>query len=74
MKLIRCVKWSLWFCMVIFPMVAGAEDKVEVSPAYAVPEKQFTFQPVVDGTEIVHDFTIQNKGTAELSILNVKTG
>jgi hypothetical protein len=28
----------------------------------------------VEGTEVVHDFVIQNKGAEVLSILNVKTG
>jgi hypothetical protein len=74
MKFCHYAKWSLLICLLVLPMVSGAEDKVEVSPSYTVPEKQFTFQPVVDGAEIVHDFTIQNKGTTELSVLNVKTG
>jgi hypothetical protein len=74
MKITCYAKWLLLICLVSFPAVSCAEDKASPPMSYAVPEKQFTFQPVVDGTEIVHDFVIQNKGADELSILNVKTG
>jgi len=37
-------------------------------------ENEYTFKEVPDGTEIVHDFTIQNKGSALLKILKVKAG
>ena len=74
MKLIGYVKWFLLICLVVLPIASGAEDKVSEALSYAVPEMQFTFQPVVEGTEIVHDFVILNKRTDVLSILNVKTG
>lgn len=74
MKLNAYFKWFLVLCLVVLPIASGAEDKVDENLSYAVPEKQFTFQPVVEGTEIVHDFVILNKGTEELSVLNVKTG
>lgn len=74
MKLIGYVKWFLVVCLVAFPFASGAEEKAEESLSYVVPETQFTFQSVVEGTEIVHDFVIQNKGADILSILNVKTG
>ncbi len=74
MKFIVYVKWFLMICLVAIPVASGAEDKAFETLSYAVPETQFTFQPVVEGTEVVHDFIIQNKGTDVLSILNVKTG
>lgn len=74
MKLNAYVKWFLVLCLVVLPIVSGAEEKEDENLLYAVPERQFTFQPVVEGTEIVHDFVIMNKGTEELSVLNVKTG
>ena len=74
MKLISYVKWLLLICLVTLPIASGAEDKAGESLSYAVPETQFTFQPVVEGTEVVHDFVILNKGTDVLSVLNVKTG
>ena len=74
MKLFTYLKWFLMICLVAFPISSVAEDKAGESLSYALPEAQFTFQPVVDGTEVIHDFVIQNKGTDVLSILNVKTG
>jgi len=61
-------------CLVALPVASIAEDKADENLSYAVPETQFTFQPVVEGTEVVHDFVILNKGTDVLSVLNVKTG
>jgi len=74
MKLISYFKWFLMICLVALPVASIAEDKADENLSYAVPEKQFTFQPVVEGTEVVHDFVILNKGTDVLSVLNVKTG
>jgi hypothetical protein len=74
MKSAIYAKWFLLICLVAIPLASGAEDKAGESLSYAVPETQFTFQPVVEGTEVVHDFVILNKGTDVLSVLNVKTG
>lgn len=74
MKSSYYVKLLLIVCFFALPLASVAEDKAEDNPSYAVPEKQFTFQPVVEGTEVVHDFVIMNNGTDILSILNVKTG
>lgn len=74
MRLIGYVKYCLMICLVAIPLASGAEDKADATLSYALPETQFTFQPVIEGTEVVHDFVIQNKGTDALSILNVKTG
>lgn len=74
MKLFTYAKWFLMICLVALPIASVAEDKADEALSYAVPEMQYTFQPVVEGTEIVHDFVILNKGADVLSVLNVKTG
>jgi len=74
MKLVAYVKCFLMICLVALPIASAAEDKAGENLSYALPEMQFTFQPVVEGTEVVHDFVILNKGTDVLSVLNVKTG
>jgi len=74
MKLAAYIKLFLVTCLVALPMISGAVDNEGEDIQYSIPEKYFTFQPVVDGTEVVHDFVILNKGTEVLSILNVKTG
>lgn len=74
MKLAAYIKLFLVACLVALPMISGAADKEGEDIQYSIPEKNFTFQPVVDGTEVVHDFVILNKGTEALSIFNVKAG
>jgi len=45
-------------------------------PAASVffPEKAFEFKPVIDGTKVIHDFIVMNKGPAPLVISDVRTG
>jgi hypothetical protein len=74
MKFITYAKWLLLICLVALPLSSGAGVAQDETLSYALPETQFTFQPVVEGTEVVHDFVILNKGTDVLSVLNVKTG
>ena len=48
---------------------------MEEGQAKAVISKNvFEFQPVLDGTEVIHDFVIQNTGTATLEIEKIETG
>ncbi len=44
------------------------------TPDAVLPELKFEFDPVVDGTEVTHDFAIQNAGKEPLAITQVKTG
>ena len=43
-------------------------------PKAVLPEVQYEFEPVPEGTQIHHDLNIQNKGTAPLNIEKVRTG
>ena len=43
-------------------------------PSIMIPEPLFTFDTVVDGSEVVHDFRIYNRGSGELAIEKVQTG
>jgi hypothetical protein len=52
----------------------SAENTVLPKPKIFFPETHFKFSPVLEGTKIVHDFTVQNKGNAILKIERVKTG
>jgi len=52
----------------------GASKQTPPSPSVLVSESRYTFPTVIDGTEVTHDFTIQNKGDAPLVIEKVKTG
>ncbi|MBI5592507.1 MAG: DUF1573 domain-containing protein [Deltaproteobacteria bacterium] len=72
MKFNRYLQFILVTYLVALPLISSAEDKQEQIQVF-IPETQFTFQSVVEGTEVVHDFAVMNKGTDVLSILNVKT-
>ena len=43
-------------------------------PEVFIPEKNHRFENVPAGQTVTHDFMVQNKGTAPLSITRVKTG
>ena len=44
------------------------------TPSVVFPETSYEFSPVLDGAKVVHEFVIQNKGTAPLKVEKVKTG
>lgn len=52
----------------------GASKQAPPSPSVFVSESRYTFPTVIDGTEVTHDFILQNQGDAPLVIEKVKTG
>ena len=44
------------------------------TPNAVLPQPNFEFEPVVDGTEVTHNFPIKNTGKGGLAIKRVKTG
>lgn len=44
-----------------------------LTPVAVMPTTAFEFAPVVEGESITHDFLIQNRGDADLTVLDVKT-
>lgn len=62
-------------CILCFTSGAfGASKQTPLAPSVFVPESRYTFPTIIDGTEVTHDFIIQNKGDAPLVIERVKTG
>jgi len=43
-------------------------------PSIFIPENSYNFSPVVDGTQVTHDYIVLNKGDGDLEIKRVKTG
>jgi len=43
-------------------------------PVAFVPEATFKAQPVIEGSDIIHEFVIKNTGGDTLNISRVKTG
>jgi len=74
MKLKRSFIIVIAGCMLFFAAVSfGAGQKDSKSPSVYFPERYYKFKQVVDGTEIIHDFILQNKGDATLKINKVTT-
>jgi len=61
-------------CVFLMLTVSRADTTpVPQVPAAFLPITTFNFPEVVEGTEIVHDFSILNKGAGPLNILKVET-
>lgn len=52
----------------------GAQAENPNQPRIMIPDPLFTFETVVDGTEVVHDFRVYNRGSGELTIDKIETG
>jgi hypothetical protein len=46
----------------------------KAQPEIMIPDPLFTFENVVDGAEVVHDFPVYNRGAGDLEIAKVQTG
>ncbi len=65
------------FIFCIFFLAAfsyGSEDGVQKYPSIYMPSGIYEFKPVLEGDEVIHDYIVQNKGTAPLKIEKVKSG
>ncbi|MEE4355188.1 MAG: hypothetical protein V2I97_01895 [Desulfococcaceae bacterium] len=54
--------------------MAVGEETADKSPSAFLPETVYTFAPLVEGSEVVHDFILQNKGNETLFIEKLKSG
>ena len=64
----------IFFTLFSIAVSFGSETETQKSPSAFFPASSYEFEQVVDGTKVMHDFIIQNKGTAPLIIERVKTG
>ena len=71
------MKYKIFYIFVFFSLVTGnilwAENQTSNYPSAWLKDVVFEFSPVLEGRKVIHDFIIQNKGTAPLEIQNVKT-
>ncbi|MBW1989400.1 MAG: DUF1573 domain-containing protein [Deltaproteobacteria bacterium] len=60
---------------VVFLAVAPAHaaEEGQSAPDAYFPETSYEFSPVVEGSVVVHEFVIKNRGTQPLAILDVKS-
>ena len=61
------------------PKDPAMADRVEILqvtlklPIIHLPAQRYEFEPVLEGSKVIHDFVVQNKGSAMLEIQKVKT-
>jgi hypothetical protein len=53
---------------------ASSPESPSPAPEMVVTEPLHDFGRVLDGTEIVHDFLVENRGAGDLAIDQVRTG
>ncbi len=72
-------RYLLGVCFIVFAVcfissIAGADIQTEAMPLAGIPEPTYESPTVVEGQNVIHDFVIQNQGTAVLKVERVKTG
>jgi hypothetical protein len=71
----RPVLWLALFGVLAAASAAPAADGRQApGPSITVAEPRHSFGAVVEGSEVLHDFVIRNRGAAPLNLLEVKTG
>ncbi|RJP95310.1 MAG: DUF1573 domain-containing protein [Desulfobacteraceae bacterium] len=58
------------------PLHAESHHEADPSgvPAAVIKDSKYEFEPVIEGKVVVHEFIVENTGTASLEIENIKTG
>ena len=69
----RFIIGSIFLFFAFTSMAFGVENAPATFPKALVPQPHYEFDAVVDGTEVIHDYIIRNKGTALLEVQKVKT-
>lgn len=69
------------FCLIllivsifVIGFLAPVQADEGAAPVAVIENSSFDFGSVYDGTDVIHDFKIQNKGDADLEIKDVKAG
>ena len=60
--------------LLIFSVAVCFAAENDAAPSVFFPETHFEFSAVLEGSMVVHEFVIQNKGNATLNVDRVKTG
>ena len=66
------------YCLIILGFVLApvwcAAIQPNQSPKAVLVEHAFEFQPVLEGTEIAHQFVLKNQGGVPLNVLKISAG
>lgn len=64
-----------WIALgVLFAPLLCAVGQSSAGPEAVLKEDVFQFQPVLEGTPVVHEFVVHNRGDEDLKILNIQSG
>ncbi len=66
------VCWSI-VLILSFSFITVNSGEIK-GPIAFIAKPVFTFNPVPEGKEITHDYSIENKGNSVLNIEKIKTG
>lgn len=61
-------------CVIGTISTVHAEEGTEGTPSAFIEAATYDFGTVLEGVDIIHDFTIKNTGDADLKIISVKSG
>lgn len=64
---------ALTCALIVYGVICAETAAGEANPEVYAASTQYEFPPVIAGTDITHEFTIENKGKAALLIPDVKT-
>lgn len=73
LKKMSIVFWVSTLAMALAVGAAADQAGDEALPKALFPESSWNFDPVLEGTDVIHDFIVKNQGLAPLEILGVKT-
>lgn len=71
-KMSRCLTTCFLLLFAAGPL--AAENDTGAVPIASLPETTHVFEPVLEGTQVTHDFILHNKGSAPLEIGKIRTG
>ena len=67
-------RYSVLILCVLVSNAFAEKTMEEKTPRAYFPENIFTFEKTLEGNEVTHDFVIENRGDAPLTVETVKTG
>jgi hypothetical protein len=60
--------------IILTPFLCSAADTPVTGPQAILPESIYEFSSVVEGTQVIHRFVLQNRGDEPLKIFKIESG
>ena len=71
---IYVLSFVLGWILLSFSSSFGIESASGTGPSAFFREDRYAFEPVLEGSEVKHDFIVENRGSADLVIDKVQSG